>query len=102
MESVYSALLLHKAGKDISEDNIVKILEAAGIEFDENQVKALVAGLEGKDVDEIIASASAAPVAVAAGGSSGGSGAAQPAVEEEEEEEEEEDEEPAGLGALFG
>src|SRR6056297_2137001 len=102
MESVYSALLLHKAGKDISEDNIVKILEAAGIEFDKNQVKALVAGLEGKDVDEIIASASAAPVYVAAGGSSAGYGAAEPAVEEEEEEEEEEDEEPAGLGALFG
>ena len=101
MESVYAALLLHKAEKDIDEDAITKVLKAADVKVDKNQVKALVAGLEGKDINSLIANASAAPVAAAP------AGGAAPAAEEkeaekEEEKEEEEDDEPAGLGALFG
>lgn len=101
MESVYAALLLHKAEKDIDEDSISKVLKAADVKVDKNQIKALVAGLEGKDIDSLIANASAAPVAAAAPAG----GAAAPAADDkkpEKEEEEEEDDEPAGLGALFG
>ncbi len=48
MEAIYSALILHKAGKEVNEDGIEKILKAAGASVDKNQIKALVAGLSGK------------------------------------------------------
>ena len=54
MEYVYSAMLLHKAGKQINEHNIHKVLEAAGIKVDEARVKALVAALEGVNIEEAI------------------------------------------------
>ena len=99
MEYVYAALLLHKAGKEINEENMKKVISAAGIEPDEGRIKAIVAALEGKNIDEIIASAVvAAPAAAAAP-------AQAPAAEEKKEEpkeEKKEEEAAAGLGALFG
>ncbi|GAB6136003.1 50S ribosomal protein P1 [Thermococcus sp. 21S9] len=106
MEYVYAALLLHAAGKEINEENLKKVLEAAGVTPDEARIKALVAALEGVNIDEVIEKAAmpvAAPVAVAAAPAPAEGGAEQ-AQEEEEEEEEEVSEEDAlaGLGALFG
>ncbi|ASJ03517.1 50S ribosomal protein P1 [Thermococcus profundus] len=106
MEYVYAALLLHAAGKEINEENLKKVLEAAGVSADDARIKALVAALEGVNIDEVIEKAAmpvAAPVAVAAAPVAEG-GAAEAAQEEEEEEEEEASEEEAlaGLGALFG
>ena len=98
MEYVYAALLLHKAGKEITEENLKKVLEAAGVQVDEARVKALVTALEGVNIDEAMEKAVAAPVAVAQ----------QAATEEKKEEKKEEKEEKkeeeavAGLGALFG
>ncbi|ACJ15667.1 LSU ribosomal protein L12A [Thermococcus onnurineus NA1] len=105
MEYVYAALLLHAAGKEITEENLKAVLEAAGVSPDEARIKALVAALEGVNIDEVIEKAAmpvAAPVAVAAAPAAGAEAA--PAEEEEEEEEEEASEEEAlaGLGALFG
>ena len=100
MESVYAALLLHKADKEISEDSVAKVLKAADVSVDKNQIKALVAGLEGKDIDSLIANASAAPVAAAPAATGGAAAPAAAAAPEPEKEEE--DDEPAGLGALFG
>ena len=99
MESVYAALLLHKAEKTVDEKSIEKVLKAADVEVDKNQIKALVAGLDGKNIDELIANASAAPVAAAAP-AAGAPAAAK--AEKKEEKKEEKEEEPAGLGALFG
>ncbi|WP_456368508.1 50S ribosomal protein P1 [Thermococcus sp.] len=106
MEYVYAALLLHAAGKEINEENLKAVLEAAGITPDEARIKALVAALEGVNIDEVIEKAAmpvAAPVAVAAAPAPA-EGEAEQAQEEEEEEEEEvsEEEALAGLGALFG
>ncbi len=99
MESVYAALLLHKASKDITEAAIEKILKAAGVTPDKSQITKLVAGLKDTDIDSIISSASAAPVMAApvATGGATTAGATAPAEEEEEEEEEE----PTGIGSLF-
>ncbi len=106
MEYVYAALLLHAAGKEINEENLKAVLEAAGITPDEARIKAPVAALEGVNIDEVIEKAAmpvAAPVAVAAAPAPA-EGEAEQAQEEEEEEEEEvsEEEALAGLGALFG
>ncbi|NYT05691.1 MAG: 50S ribosomal protein P1 [Methanomicrobiales archaeon] len=103
MEYIYAALLLHNAGKDVTEDAVKAVLAAAGIAVDDARVKALVAALDGVNIEEAISKAAAAPVAVAAAPAAAAA-PAEAAAEEEEEEEEKEDEEGgmAGLGALFG
>ncbi len=108
MELVYAALLLHEAGKDITEENLEGVLEGAGIDVDASQVKAAVAALEDVDLDEAMEQ----PVAAAAPADTGGEAAADAGGEEEAAEEEdaadedqadEEAEEAAeeGLGQLF-
>ena len=107
MEYIYSAMLLHKAGKKVDEGNVRKVLEAAGVQADEARVKALVAALDGVNIDEAIKKA-AMPVAVASVATGGGAGAgegAKPAedtAKKAEEEKKSEEAAAAGLGALFG
>ncbi len=102
MEYIYAALLLHKAGKEITEETVTAVLQAAEIEVNDARAKALVAALDGVDIEEAMATAAvaAAPAAAAA------TPAAETAVEEEAAAEEEEDKSEesgmAGLGALFG
>ena len=99
MNLVYGALLLHSAGKPVTEDSIKKVAEATGEHVDSALVKALVAALEGVNIDEIKSKA-AMPVAVAAA----------PVVQQaekkeevsEEEKEKKAEEAAEGLGALFG
>ncbi len=101
MEYVYAALLLHKAGKELKAKAIEDVLTAAGVTPDKGRVKALLAALEGVNIDEALKSAAAMPMAAAP--VAGGTAAAAPAAEaKKEEEEEKEEEEVAGLGSLFG
>ncbi len=107
MEYIYAALLLHSAKKEIKEADIKAVLTAAGIAVDEARVKALVAALEGVNIEEAISKAAMAPVAAApsAAAAAPAAAAAAPAVEEKKKEEEKKEEEEsgmAGLGALFG
>ncbi len=96
MEYVLSALLLHKLGKEINEANLKKVIEAAGAKADEAKAKALIAALEGVNIEEAIKQSAvvAAPVAQAA--------VQQEAKKEEKKEEKKEVDAAAGLGALFG
>ncbi len=101
MEYVYSAMLLHAAGKPLSEENLKKVLTAAGVKADDARVKALTAALEGVNIDEAIKSAVAMPAAAPAAPAA----APEQKKKEEKKEEEEkvsEEEAAAGLGALFG
>jgi hypothetical protein len=50
MEYVYTALLLHKAGQDMSAKNMEAVLTAAGVKPDKGRIKALLAALEGVDI----------------------------------------------------
>jgi large subunit ribosomal protein L12 len=104
MEYVYAALMLHSAGKDVNEDGIKKIVEAAGVSVDEVRIKALVAALEGVDIAKVLSTAAAMPVAVAAAPAAAASPAAkaEAAAEEEEKKEAAEESGIEGLGALFG
>ena len=101
MEYIYAAMILHSADKDINEENVKSIIEAAGIEADDARIKALIAALEDVDIDEAMET-----TAMAAAPAAAAPAAAEAAVEEEEVEEEEEEEAEeaaaAGLGALFG
>ncbi len=103
MEYIYAALLLHKAGKEVKEENVKAVLTAVGIAVDDARVKAMVAALEGINIEDAISKAAAAPVAVAAAAPA--AAAAAPAAAEEpakEDKKEEEESGMAGLGALFG
>ena len=98
MEYIYAAMLIHKVGGKVEEAKVKKVLEAAGAKADDTRIKALVAALEGVDIEKAIkeaavpvASVAAAPVASA------------PAAKKEEAKEEKKAEEASvGLGALFG
>jgi large subunit ribosomal protein L12 len=107
MEYVYAAMLLHKAGKEINEENLSNVLTAAGVAVDTIRVKALVASLSEVNIDEAIKSAPtmmAAPAAAQA--PTAPEAEAKPKEEEKKKkgEEEKAKEEAAleGLGALFG
>ena len=105
MEYVYGAMLLHAAGKDVTEAELTKVLKAPGLKVDEARVKALVSALEDVDIEEVIKQAAFAPAAAAApaAGAEAPAAEAAPAEEEEEKEEENSEEEAMeGLGALFG
>jgi large subunit ribosomal protein L12 len=92
-------MLLHSAGHPVNEENVKKVLTAAGVKVDAARVKALVASLEGVNIDEAIKAATAMPVAAPAA-------AAAPAEKKEKKKEEKkeevsQDEAAAGLSALF-
>ena len=104
MEYIYAAMILHKAGKAIDEDNIKKVLSAAEIKVDPARVKALVAVLSEVDIDEAIKSATASiamPAAPAASTVPTETKKSEPQKTPEKEEKKEE-EAIEGLGALFG
>jgi len=83
-----------------SEKDIKKIISTIGADVDDEKVAAVVAALNGKDIDEVIADGfsklSAAPVASGSSGAAADSGAA--AAEEETKEEEEEEESDSDMG----
>jgi large subunit ribosomal protein L12 len=106
MENIYAAMLLHKAGKEINEDSVTKVLAAAGLTVDAIQVKALVASLSEVNIDEAI---KAAPAMMAAAPAAPAGGAAAPTAAPPEDKKKKAEEEKAkeeaaleGLGALFG
>jgi len=109
MEYVHAAILLHKAGKQISEESVTQVLSAAGITADPIRVKALIASLAEVNIDEALKQATTfAPAAAAAPSAAPAQGESKPAAAGEEkkkkEEEDKKKEEAAieGLGALFG
>lgn len=109
MKELAALMLCSLGGKGCSADDIKVVLEAAGVEVDEDKVSALVGDMEGKSIDEVLAAGmeKVKDVPLGGGGSGGGgggaaAGGAAAAVEQKEEEVEEEAEAPAGGGGLFG
>jgi len=107
MEYIYAAMLLHKAGKEINDQNLTQVLTAAGINADVVRVKALIASLAEVKIDEAIKSAPTMMAAPAAAPVAAAPQAEAKPKEEDKKKKEEEDkkkEEAAleGLGALFG
>ncbi len=91
MEYIYGALLLHKLGQPVTEENLSKVISAAGAQVDEAKVKTLIASLQGVDIATELANASVATAAPAAA-----------EKKEEKKEEERPSESAAGLASLFG
>ncbi|MCL4452959.1 50S ribosomal protein P1 [Ferroplasma sp.] len=101
MEYIYGALLLHSAGKEIDEENLKKVLTDAGVSADDARLKSLLESMKNVNIEDVLKSAAAAPVAAA------------PAKEEKKEEKKKEEKKEekkedsdadamAGLSSLFG
>ncbi len=101
MELVYASMLLHKAKKEITEENLKKIMNAVGIQKSDGEIKATVAALSGVDIDAAIKEAASAAV-VAAPAVGGGAAEGKKEEKKKEEEKKSADAAAAGLGALFG
>ncbi len=100
MEYVYAALLLHKLGKPLNEENLTKVVKATGATPDEVKIKALASALSEVNIDEALKNASAMAVAQAPAAQAAAGPAAK--AEKPKEEEKKEEEALAGLASLFG
>lgn len=98
MEYVYAAMLLHKGGKKIDEASVKKVLESAGITPNEARIKALVAAMDGVDIEKAIKEA-AIPQAAP---SEAKAEAKKEEKKDAEEEKKAEEQAAAGLSSLFG
>jgi large subunit ribosomal protein L12 len=102
MEYIYAAMLLNKAGKDVSADALTKTLSAAGISVDEARVKATAAALVDVDITKVIEETQLASAAPAAPAANADTAEESPAEAKEEKTEASEEDVSEGLGALFG
>ncbi len=105
MEYVYAALLLHSAGKKVTEEGIAAVIKAAGMEVDPVRAKALVSALEGVNIEEAISKAAFAAAPAQAAPAAPAAAAEAPKKEEKAKEKDKEKSEESGmegLGALFG
>ncbi len=104
MEYVYVALLLHSAGKKVTDEAITAVIKAAGMDVDAARAKALVSALEGINIEDAISKAAfAAPVQAAPAAEAPAKAAEAPKKEEKAKEKEKSEESGMeGLGALFG
>lgn len=102
-----AALLLCKlGGKSGSADEIKAVIEAAGLEVDDDQLTKLTGDLDGKDIEEILKEGSETikdvPFGGGGGGGAGGAGGADGDAGEEAKEEEPEEEEAPPAVDMFG
>lgn len=101
MEYVYAALLLHSAGKKVTEEGITAVVKASGLDVDAVRAKALVSALEGVNIEDAISKAAFAAPAAAAPAAAAPVEAEKPKTDEKTKEKAEESG-IEGLGALFG
>ena len=103
MKYIYAVLLLQSGGKEISEENIKKVIQATDSEIDEAQIKSLTTALSGVDIEEILNTVNTTPVAAAPTTASTTTEEAKTEETKEPEEDKKTEEEAVeGLGSLFG
>ncbi len=97
MEYIYASLLLHKLGKEVTEENVKNVITASGAQPNEASIKSLIASLKGVEIDKELENASLVAAVPAVG-------TVAPHTEKKEEKPKEEKKEAAaeGLSALFG
>eukprot|EP00591_Stephanopyxis_turris_P002569 CAMPEP_0195516846 /NCGR_PEP_ID=MMETSP0794_2-20130614/8865_1 /TAXON_ID=515487 /ORGANISM="Stephanopyxis turris, Strain CCMP 815" /LENGTH=117 /DNA_ID=CAMNT_0040645547 /DNA_START=118 /DNA_END=471 /DNA_ORIENTATION=- len=108
MKHIAAYLLLVLGGnKTPSAADVSAALSAVGVESDSERLGALIEDMEGKDIDELLASGNELLAKFGGGGGGGGGGgsggaAAEEEVEEEKEEEKEEEMDLGGGMDMFG
>merc|ERR1712063_70049 len=91
----YAALILHDDGIEITDDKLMAVVKAAGVNVQPVWARLFSKALAGKDLDDLILNAggSGAPAAAA-----GGAAEEAPKAEEKKVEEEEESDDDMGFG----
>lgn len=97
MACVYSTLLLHDDGQEVSEENLNKVLKAAGLSVAPYWPSLFINAIGDKPIDSLLSvGGGAAP----AGGAAAG-GAPAPAAAAEKKEDAPAEEENVSMGGLF-
>jgi len=94
---LHAVLLLHGAGKEASQHNIVAVIKASGAEADEAKAKILAEAVKGVNFEDLLKQSmmvAAAPAAAAP--------AAEKKEEKKEDEGKKEEQAAEGLASLFG
>lgn len=102
MKYIYAVLLLHDAGKEINEENLLKIFEAIGENPDKAKIRSLVSSIKKIDINEVLEKALEVPTVAPAAPETVKEEKKEEKEEEKEEKKEEEEEAFEGLSALFG
>ncbi|KAI9372088.1 60S acidic ribosomal protein P2-A [Aspergillus egyptiacus] len=100
MKHLAAYLLLALAGNESpSASDVKEVLSSVGVDADDERLEKLIAELQGKDINELIAEGTTKLASVPSGGgaaaaapAAGGAAAAEAPAEEKEEEKEESDE----------
>jgi len=98
---LHAALLLHGAGKEISKENLVSVLKAAGAPVDEAKAQVLSEAVKGVNFEELL-KAAAMPVAAAPAASAAPAGGEAKKEEKKEDHAKQEAAAAEGLASLFG
>ncbi|KAJ1737312.1 60S acidic ribosomal protein P2 [Coemansia sp. BCRC 34490] len=107
MRYIAAYLLLKLANPEAtpSADAISKVVSAGGVDVDSERISKLLAALEGKEIDQLIAEGSSKLASVpsggavaSAGGAAAGGAAAEEKADKKAEEEEEESDDDMGFG----
>ncbi len=102
MELICAAMLLHKAHKEVNEANVHAIVKAAGLQKTDVEIKALVAALNGVDIDSAIKEASAMSMAAPSAQAAAPQAGAKTEEKKKEDDKKSEEQASAGLSSLFG
>merc|ERR1712020_556145 len=109
MRYVAAALLTALGGGEVNQKNLKNLLDAVGIDCDDEKAKIVVEQLKGKSIEELLAEGSTKLASMPAGGGGASAGGAAPAAaaggaepaaakEEKKEEPEEESDDDMGFG----
>ena len=108
MRYVAAALLTALGGGEVNQKNLKNLLDAVGIDCDDEKAKIVVEQLKGKSIEELLAEGSTKLASMPAGGGGGASaggaapaaaaGGAEPAAAKEEKKEEPEEESDDDMG----
>jgi large subunit ribosomal protein L12 len=97
---LHAVLLLHGAGKEVSEKAIVDVMKAAGTEADHAKAKVLAEAVKGANFEELLKNATMVAAPVAAAPAAGGE--TKKEKKDEVSEEKKEEQAAEGLASLFG
>merc|ERR1711994_1077931 len=98
MRYVAAALLTALGGGEVNQKNLKNLLDAVGIDCDDEKAKIVVEQLKGKNIEELLAEGSTKLASMPAGGGGASAGGAAPAAAKEEKKEEPEEESDDDMG----
>merc|ERR1711936_952771 len=98
MRYVAAALLTALGGGEVNQKNLKNLLDAVGIDCDDEKAKIVVEQLKGKSIEELLAEGSTKLASMPAGGGGASAGGAEPAAAKEEKKEEPEEESDDDMG----